>query len=139
MMLTNTIDMTSAIELASAAHVRHRGVTDARTVVIVNGGNQMSELLETAVDAGRYDVVFVESVSHAYSQIKKVQPDLVIISIRMDDADGVRVLSMLKLDPDTCRIPVLTHAADQDEEEGPEEHEPADEELFARRRGLRMN
>lgn len=139
MMLTNTIDMTSAIELASEAHVRRRSVTDARTVVIVNGGNQMSELLETAVDAGHYDVVFVESITHAYSQIKKVQPDLVIISIRMDDADGVRVLSMLKLDPDTRRIPVLTHAADQDEEEDPEEREPADEELFAPHRALRMN
>jgi len=139
MMLTNVIDMISAIELASAARGRRRAMTDARTVVIVNGGNQVSELLETAVDAGHYDVVFVESIGHAYSQIKKVQPDLVIISIRMDDADGVRLLSMLKLDPDTRRIPVLTHAADQNDEEDTEGQEPADEEMFAPRTVLRMN
>lgn len=138
-MLTNVIDMTNAIERANAVRRRRRAITDARTVVIVNGGNQMSELLETAVDAGHYDVVFVESINHAYSQIKKVLPDLVIISIRMDDAEGVRVLSMLKLDPETCGIPVLTHAADQDDDEGAEEPEPIDEEMFAPRTVLRMN
>src|SRR4029079_3612078 len=33
----------------------------AQKVVIVNGSNQMLEMLETVLDAGHYDVVFVES------------------------------------------------------------------------------
>jgi len=141
MMLTNVIDMTSALNVTSPAGARrpHRS-TDARTVVIVNGGNEMSQLLETAVDAGHYDVVFVEAVAHAYSQIKKVQPDLVIISIRMDDEDGLRVLSMLKLDPDTRRIPVLTHTTDEDEpRKSDEEDDEEDDDIFVPRVSLRMN
>ena len=62
---------------------------------------EMLELLETVLDAGHYDVVFVESSQHAYSQIKRVQPNLVILCVRIDDGDGFQVLSMLKLDEET--------------------------------------
>ena len=56
-------------------------------VVIVNGSTDILELLETVLDAGHYDMVFVESSDHAYSQIKRVQPNLVILCVRIDD-DG---------------------------------------------------
>ena len=46
----------------------------AQKVVIVNGTPEILELLETVLEAGHYDVVFVESNAHAYSQIKRVQP-----------------------------------------------------------------
>ena len=82
--------------------------TAAQKVVIVNGDAQILELLETVLDAGHYDVVFVESSAHAYSQIKRVQPNLVILCVRIDDLDGFQVLSMLKLDEDTRAIPLLT-------------------------------
>ena len=53
-------------------------------VVIVNGSPEILELLENVLDAGRYDIVFVESSAHAYSQIKRVQPNLVILCVRID-------------------------------------------------------
>ena len=77
----------------------------AQKVVIVNGTPEILGLLETVLDAGHYDVVFVESNAHAYSQIKRVQPDLVILCVRIDDMDGFQVLSMLKLDEDTRAHP----------------------------------
>ena len=61
----------------------------------------MLALLETVLDAGHYDVVFVESSEHAYSHIKRVQPNLVILCMRIEDRDGFQVLSMLKLDDET--------------------------------------
>src|SRR5262249_24887742 len=48
-------------------------------VVIINGSPEILELLETVLDAGHYDIIFVESSEHAYSQIKRVKPDLVIL------------------------------------------------------------
>ncbi|MGE3178323.1 MAG: PleD family two-component system response regulator [Vicinamibacterales bacterium] len=142
MMLTNVNDMTNVFAAAGPAGTRRRRqATDARTVLIVNGGNRMSDLLETAVDAGQYDVVFVEAVAHAYSQIRKIQPDLVIISIRMDDVDGLRVLSMLKLDPDTRRIPVITCTSEEQDASSSDEDADDDEpdEMFAAGTDLRMN
>ena len=62
-------------------------------VLIVNGNSDVLEMLEPVLDAGNYDVVFVEASAHAYSQIKRVQPDLVILCVRMDDAAGRAVLS----------------------------------------------
>src|SRR5712692_8909016 len=105
--------------------------TTTQKVVIVNGSAEIIELLETALDAGHYDVVFVESSQHAYSQIKRVQPNLVILCIHIEDVDGFQVLSMLKLDPETRGIPVLTYTTEydgQDEEE--EVAEPSDTEIF---------
>jgi CheY-like chemotaxis protein len=100
-------------------------------VVIVNGNPEMLELLETVLDAGRYDVVFVESSEHAYSQIKRVQPNLVILCVRIDDGEGFQVLSMLKLDDETRGIPVLTYTCQGGDEEAEEAYaEPSDAELF---------
>ena len=95
--------------------------TIAQKVVIVNGSPEMLELLETVLDAGHYDVVFVESSEHAYSQIKRVQPNLVILCVRIDDRDGFQVLSMLKLDDETRGIPVLTYTTECDGQESDEE------------------
>src|SRR5947207_12591404 len=86
-------------------------------VVIVNGSTDMLALLETALDAGHYDIVFVESSEHAYSHIKRVQPNLVILCFRIEDRDGFQVLSMLKLDDETRRIPVLTYTTEYEGQE----------------------
>ena len=103
----------------------------AQKVVIVNGSPEMLEMLETVLDAGHYDVVFVESSEHAYSQIKRVQPNLVILCVRIDDGDGFQVLSMLKLDEETRSIPVLTYTSEGSNDDEQEEYaEPSEAELF---------
>src|SRR5436305_15077702 len=94
--------------------------TGTQKVVIVNGSAEMLELLETVLDAGNYDVVSVESNEHAYSQIKRVQPTLVILCLRLDAVAGFQVLSMLKLDSETRATPVLTQTTEYDGED-PEE------------------
>ena len=116
--------------------------TLAQKVVIVNGSAEVLELLETVLDAGHYDVVFVESSEHAYSQIKRVRPNLVILCVRIADMDGFQVLSMLKLDDDTRDIPVLTYTTEYEGQEP--EDEPVDEPgdsglMFAPKPAMQMN
>ncbi len=104
-----------------------------QNVVIVNGNAAILDMVETALDAGHYDVVFVENSRHAYSQIKRVLPNLVILCLHVDDMDGFQVLSMLKLDEDTKSIPVLTYTTQVETSSDQEEaSEPSDTEtLFA--------
>jgi CheY-like chemotaxis protein len=83
-------------------------------VVVVNGNTEVLGMLETVLDAGRYDMVFVESSDHAYSQIKKVLPNLVILCTRIEQLDGFQLLTMLKMDGDTRRIPVLTYTTEHE-------------------------
>jgi PleD family two-component response regulator len=91
--------------------------TIGRKVVVVNGSRTVLELLETVFEAAPYDVVFVESNERAYSQVRRVLPDLVILCVRNDDLEGFQILSMLKLDEGTRGIPVLTYTMDADREE----------------------
>jgi CheY-like chemotaxis protein len=112
----------------------------AQKVVIVNGSSEMLDLLESTLDAGHYDVVFVESSQHAYSQIKRVQPNLVILCVRIDDADGFQVLSMLKLDEATRGIPVLTYTTEYEGQDAEDDiPEPSDEEMFPSTPAVWMN
>jgi CheY-like chemotaxis protein len=98
----------------------------ARTIMVVNGSEDMIGLLEAVLEAGRYDVVFVESTEHAYSQVKRVQPNLIVLCTRIEDIGGFHVLSMLKLDEQTRGIPVLTYTTDYEGQEADEQGEDAD-------------
>lgn len=79
-----------------------------RTVAVVTK-NPQPDVLDTLLDAGDYDVVFVESLDGAYSSIKRVTPHMVIVCLDVDDVDSFRLLSMLSLDSETAAIPVCTY------------------------------
>ena len=140
MLTTQTTTLTPEPTTSSSARYSSDTATPAQRVVIVNGGTEILGLLETVLDAGRYDVVFVESQAHAYTQIKRVQPHLVILCARIEDRGSFQVLSMLKLDEETRRIPVLTYTTEFEgqkmEEEAPE---PFGAEIFSPKLSMRMN
>ena len=127
-MMTTTTTTTGTI----APTDRTMATSMSQKVVIVNGSAEMLALLETVLDAGHYDVVFVESSEHAYSQIKRVQPNLVVLCMRIEDRSGFQVLSMLKLDDETRGIPVLTYTTEfEGQETEIEEMEASDMELLS--------
>src|ERR1700704_1238235 len=123
-MLTNAATTTDTLRCRSEA-------TLAQKVVIVNGNAEILDLLEAVLDAGHYDVVFVESSAHAYSQIRRVQPNLVILCMHIEDPEGFQVLSMLKLDDQTRSIPVLTYTTEFEGQESESEFaESSENEMF---------
>jgi DNA-binding response OmpR family regulator len=83
-------------------------------VAIVNGTAELLDLINGVLGAGHYDAVFIESSEHAYSQVRREHPSLVILCLRLDDPSGFQVLSMLKMDEDTRTIPVLTYTSEYD-------------------------
>lgn len=122
---------------------RPADVRAAQKVVIVNGSTEILQLLETVLEAGHYDIVFVESGEHAYSQIKRVKPNLVILCVRVEDFEGLQVLSMLKLDRETEHIPVLTYTTEyegQPRDRAPDTSEDTlESEIFNAKPAARMN
>lgn len=99
-------------------------------VVVVSKHPSGSHLLETILDAAPGDVVFVESTAHAYAQIKRVAPDLVIVCLEIDDSDGFQVLSMLKLDSDTRKISVVICTTEPEAEDSGDSSRERDERVF---------
>jgi len=82
----------------------------AKTVTVV--ANQTpSDVLQTILDVGDYDIVHIEPVERAYSRIKQTLPSVVILCLEDDQTAACQVLSMLKLDGATSHIPVLTCVA----------------------------
>jgi CheY-like chemotaxis protein len=120
----------------------HIAAAPVQKVVVVNGNTEVLGMLETVLDAGRYDMVFVESGEHAYSQVKRVLPNLVILCTRIEHLDGFQLLTMLKLDPETRDIPVLTYTTEyqgQDFDAAIAQLAEEEEEVFPTRPALRMN
>lgn len=117
-------------------------VAQVQKVVVVDGNAEVLGMLEAVLDAGRYDMVFVESSNNAYTQIKKVVPNLVIVCARIDHLEPFQLLTMLKLDGDTRDIPVLTYTTEyegQDFDAVVSQMAEDDEEQFTSRPALSMN
>jgi len=115
--------------------VRHT----SQQVVVVSKQSQLNGLLETVLDAGQYDVVFVESTEHAYSHIKRLTPHLIIVCLDIDDIDGFQVLSMLKLDDDTKGIPLVTCTISSDEQVTPDESPDPPDDVFSQPAMMQLN
>ena len=129
--------------LLTMADTNQIAATPVQKVVVVNGNTEVLGMLETVLDAGRYDMVFVESSDRAYSQIKKVVPNLVILCTRIEELDGFQLLTMLKLDEETKDIPILTYTTEYEGQDFDSAiSQLADEEedfLPPQRSALRMN
>jgi PleD family two-component response regulator len=135
-MMTNA----ATAKIIRQATEAERPAPATQKVLIVNGTTDVLDLLENVLDAGHYDVVFVESSEHAYSQIKRVQPNLVILCIRIDSSEGFQVLSMLRLDEETRNIPVLTYTTESEGQSADEEiSEPSETEMFVLKPAIQMN
>jgi two-component system, OmpR family, phosphate regulon response regulator PhoB len=122
--------------------LRIAAATPIQKVVVVNGSTEVLGMLEAVLDAGRYDMVFVESSDHAYSQIKRVLPNLVILCARIENLEGLQLLTMLKLDAETRDIPVLTYTTEyegQDLDNAISQLADDDEDMLPSRPALRMN
>jgi hypothetical protein len=65
--------------------------------------------MNAVLEAVDHAVVFVEPIGHAYSQIKRVRPDLIVLCLADEDRCGCQFLSMLTFDRETARIPVVTY------------------------------
>jgi response regulator RpfG family c-di-GMP phosphodiesterase len=74
-----------------------------------------SDALDRLLEAGGYDIMLIDSMNDAYTQIKEVMPHLVIVCMQPEEETlGCQVLSMLSLDRETSHIPVLTHLVKPD-------------------------
>jgi len=86
-----------------------------RRLIAFVASSASSDTLDRLVDAGGCDVMLIDSMDDAYTQIKSVMPQLVIVCMQPEEEpSGCQVLSMLGIDRDTADIPVLTHLVEPD-------------------------
>jgi PleD family two-component response regulator len=82
--------------------------------VFVGGGPDALSIVEPVLDGRAYDVEFVAASDEPYATVTALKPDLVIVSLDLDEAAGFQLLTMLRLDPQTASIPVLSYVRDDE-------------------------
>lgn len=82
--------------------------------VFVGGGPDVLPVVEPALEGQAYEIEFVDVDDEPYATIAAIQPDLVVVSLNLEDLGGFQLLTMLRLDPRTAEIPVLSYVKDDE-------------------------
>jgi CheY-like chemotaxis protein len=84
-----------------------------KMIAVVNDDTAFLSLMNDLLNAEGYATLLCVEGDKAYETIKKKQPDLVILDIRMERPDtGWMVLELIRLDPTTTSIPIIACSAD---------------------------
>ena len=79
------------------------------SVLAVSNDALRSELIaKLMVDDNNCDVIVVESIRRAYSRIREVHPNIVVLFMEIDDVDACHLLSMLSMDRALRSVCVVT-------------------------------
>ncbi len=87
------------------------------TVAIVDGNTRVLTVLDTILPESGYSVLVLDSRTHAYRDVKRQRPTVVVLCGAFASPSCCQLLTMLKLDEDTRDIPVITLASEDDTQE----------------------
>ncbi len=78
-------------------------------VLVVDDNIHNSKLIEGILNAdkGKYDVFFAENGMEGFEKARRIQPDLVLMDMRMPEMSGIDALKLLQEDIDLKEIPVI--------------------------------
>ena len=82
--------------------------------LFVGGGTDALSHVEPILAGRSYDVEFVDFDDEPYATVAALRPDIVVVSLDLRSESGFRLLTMLRLDPDTAQIPVLSYVQEEE-------------------------
>lgn len=77
--------------------------------LIVGAGPDALLGIESMLGSNRFRVDFLDKHDTPYTAIRRARPDLVVLCFAPDDDEACQVMQMLRLDPATRRLPILTY------------------------------
>lgn len=78
-----------------------------RRILIVDDTPEFVDLIKMRLEANGYDVIVAHDGDEGVTRAVHDIPDLILLDVMMPGRDGFGVLTKLKLNPDTKRIPVI--------------------------------
>ena len=82
-----------------------------KQILIIDDQNQLLSLMRRILEDEQYQVHILQNGNDAYSQMKALLPDLLILDLKLGGVSGQDVLKQLKKDPITAEIPVIVYTA----------------------------
>ena len=77
------------------------------TILLVEDDPSVRELLKVLLEVEGYDIVEASDGLEGLEKAGELRPDLMIVDLMMPQVDGERVISRLRADPGTRRMPVI--------------------------------
>jgi chemosensory pili system protein ChpA (sensor histidine kinase/response regulator) len=77
-------------------------------IAVVNQDTLFLQLMEELLSEEGYHTYIEKEGDRAYASIKKHQPNLVVLDIRLNDPEaGFKVIDLMRIDPETAHIPLI--------------------------------
>jgi PleD family two-component response regulator len=91
----------------------HRAA-NRQLALFVGAGTDALAHVEPILSGRSYDVEFVAIDDEPYATIAALKPDIVIVNLELSSDAGFQLLTMLRLDPETAQIPVLSYVQEEE-------------------------
>jgi two-component system phosphate regulon response regulator PhoB len=91
--------------------------SSSKTILIADDEEDVRMLVEITLEDPAYRIVSAVDGEQALQQIRQIRPDLVILDWMMPGFNGLEVVTRLRQDPTTARIPVLLLTANDSRED----------------------
>lgn len=76
-------------------------------ILLIEDNTLMQEVMDYILKSSGYEVIQVPDTCHLFNVIKSDHPHLVIIDTHSPAADNVEVCQLIKMNPSTCKLPVI--------------------------------
>ncbi|MDP3790161.1 MAG: response regulator [Candidatus Omnitrophota bacterium] len=79
----------------------------AKKIMIVDDDKEFAEEMKELLTQGGYEADIFRDGASAMEAVNKVQPDLILLDLKMTGKNGFQVASELKYNPDAAHIPII--------------------------------
>jgi DNA-binding response OmpR family regulator len=81
--------------------------SEVRSVVLIEDDRPSLDLMSAYLEGAHWEVSVARDGAEGLSTVRRVEPAVVVLDIRLPRVDGWDVLRALKADPTTASIPVI--------------------------------
>jgi len=82
-----------------------------KRILVVDDRNELLHLMRRVLEDEQYQVSILQDGRDAFTQVKSMLPDLLILDLKLGDMSGQEILKQVKNDPATADVPVIVYTA----------------------------
>ncbi len=85
-----------------------------KKIIVVDDDQCLLESITDVLSSEGYDVFTFTNGDNLYEQVLYMQPDLVVLDVRLPGVGGDVLATQLKASGETCRVPIILISASED-------------------------